>query len=99
MADGERTAWSDERLDEKMAAIDTTHDRIDARLARIEDGLDALRTELHEEVRALRTEMHEEIRALRADFARMQDRLVQIGFGLVVALVGNVAALIVALSS
>jgi hypothetical protein len=87
MADGERTSWTDERLDEKMTAVDTTFDRIDRDL-----------TDLRAEVRALRDELHEDMRLLRADFARMQDRLVQIGFGLVVALIGAVAALIVALS-
>jgi hypothetical protein len=87
MADTERTSWTDERLDEKMTAVDTSFDRIDGAL-----------TDLREEVRALRTDLHEDMRLLRADFARMQDRLVQIGFGLVVALIGAIAALIVALT-
>ena len=43
------------------------------------------------------TDLREEMRLMRADFARLQDRLVQIGFGLVFALVGALAALIIAL--
>jgi hypothetical protein len=92
MTDMERARWSDERLDEKMAAVDTTLERIDANLV-------ALRTELHEEMRATRAEFQEDMRLMRADFSRMQDRLVQIGFGLVIALIGALAALIVALTS
>jgi hypothetical protein len=76
MPDGDRTAWPDPRLDEKMAAVDSTFERIDMHLA----------------------DLREEMRALRSDFARTQDRLVQIGFGLVVALIGAVAALIIALT-
>jgi hypothetical protein len=37
------------------------------------------------------------VRGIRSDFSGMQDRLVQIGFGLVAALIGAVIALIVAL--
>ncbi len=61
--------WTDERLDERVNAMDQTFDRI-----------------------------YDELRGLRSDFAAMQDRLVQIGFGLVFVLVGAMVALIVAVA-
>jgi hypothetical protein len=72
----DRTAWTDERLDEKMAA----HER--------------LFELLHDDLRALR----EEMRGMRSDFARFQDRQVQVGFGLVFVLISALAAGIIAVA-
>jgi DNA anti-recombination protein RmuC len=71
----ERTAWTDERLDERMSAIDQTFDR------------------LHDDLGGIR----DEIRGLRGDFSTLQDRLMQIGFGLVGVLITALVALIIAL--
>ncbi len=71
-----RRAWTDERLDERMAAMDQTVDRIYGEL----EGI------------------RQEIRGLRSDFASLQDRLVQIGFGLVGVLTAALVALTVALA-
>ncbi len=72
----DRSAWTDERLDERMTAIDQTFDR------------------LHDDLSGIR----DEIRALRGDFSALQDRLVQIGFGLVGVLMAALIALIVAVA-
>jgi hypothetical protein len=68
--------WTDERLDEKMASIDQTFERFDARFDRVEA----------------------ELRGLRSDFAALQDRLIQIGFGLAGILVVQMIAVIIALT-
>jgi hypothetical protein len=41
-----RTAWTDERLDEKMVAIEQRLDRIEVRLDRIEARLDQIQDRL-----------------------------------------------------
>ena len=42
--------------------------------------------------------IREELRGLRSDFAALQDRLIQIGFGLAFALVGAMIALVLAVA-
>ena len=71
-----RIAWTDERIDERMSAMDQTFERVHR-------SLDDLR---------------DEVRGLRGDFASLQDRLIQIGFGLVGVLIAALVALIVALA-
>ncbi len=104
----ERSSWPDERLDEKMAAIDQTTDRIYAELGGIRVEMQGMRRELREEMSAMRREFREEMRetrrefqaemqAMRADFSSLQGRLVQIGFGLVGALAMSLTALVVTL--
>jgi hypothetical protein len=53
---------------------------------------------LRDELRLLRTEIHDEFRAMRSDMASMQRQIAQIGWTLVVALIGAIVALIVALA-
>jgi hypothetical protein len=72
----ERSAWSDERLDERMTAVDQSFDRI------------------FQELHGLRDDM----RGLRADFAALQDRLVQISCGLVGVLIAGLVTLVIALA-
>ncbi len=69
-------AWTEERIDEKMTAIDNTFDM------------------LHQDLGGLRDEM----RGMRSDLAQVQDRMIQIGFGLVGVLLAAMIALIVALA-
>ncbi len=49
----ERTEWPDVRLDERMAAIDNTFERIDLSLQRLEDQVGAMRGELTAEMHAI----------------------------------------------
>ena len=49
----ERTEWPDVRLNERMAAIDNTFERIDLSLQRLEDAVDAMRGELTAEIHAI----------------------------------------------
>ena len=82
-----RSAWTDQRLDDKMGVIDST--------------FEMLRDEMHglrEEMRGLRTDISSEIRELRSDFSSLQTTLAQIGFGLVGVLLAAMVALIVALA-
>ena len=72
----ERIAWTDERLDERMAAIDNTFERIFGEFDRV----------------------HAEIAALRGDLNRFQDRMVQVGFGLVTVLIAAIVTIVLALA-
>lgn len=69
-----------------MRGIDRTFDRIG-------DEMAGLRIELREDMRGLRSEMA----GMRSDLARVQDRMIQIGFGLVVALLAALLTAILAL--
>jgi hypothetical protein len=71
----ERTEWPDVRLNERMAAVDNTFERIDLSLQRLEDEMGAMRSELGNEMRAMRGELTAEIHAIN-------HRLTLIGFGL-----------------
>ncbi len=82
----ERIVWTDERLDERMAAIDDTSDRIFAEFAAV-----------RQELRDFRSEFKTEMRELRGDFNRFQDRMVQIGFGLLGVTIASLTAVAVAL--
>ena len=76
----ERSAWTDERLDDLAACFDRTV------------------TLLHEDIRSLRDEMNQGFRELRGDMSALQRQLSQIGWGLVVALIGAIVALVVAVA-
>jgi tetrahydromethanopterin S-methyltransferase subunit B len=84
----ERGAWTDERIEKKISAVDHAFERL-------QDDLGGVR----EELQAMRTEFTEELRGLRSDFSSLQGRLVQIGFGLVGVLISALIALIVALTT
>jgi hypothetical protein len=53
----ERTEWPDVRLDERMAAIDNTLERIGLSLQRLEDEMRAMRSDLGNEMRAMRGDL------------------------------------------
>ena len=92
----ERSAWTDERLNDLAATLDTN-------IKLLHGEVRGLRTEMHEEIGGLRTEMHDgfrdlrgEIRELRGDFSAWQRQIAQIGWALAAALIAAVVALIVA---
>jgi hypothetical protein len=93
-----RSAWTDERLDDKMGGIDSTFEML-------RDEMQGFRTEMRDDMRGLREEMQglrsdlsAEMRDLRSDFTALQTTLVQIGFGLVGVLLAAMVALVVALA-
>ncbi|HWC09023.1 MAG TPA: hypothetical protein VG458_08220 [Solirubrobacterales bacterium] len=97
----ELMAWTDARLEERFAHIDTRFDRLEAvvavkaetrelrkEVARLADEVQTLRDDMTQELRALRTEMTEEFRALRSEMHR--DRR-----GLIIALIALIGAFLV----
>jgi hypothetical protein len=80
-----------------MAAIDNTYERLHDDLGGIREEIRGLRADFSDEFRGLRSDLSDEIRGLRSDFSSLQDRLLQIGFGLVGVLSAALIALIVAL--
>jgi len=77
----ERAAWTDERLNDLA-------NRMDAGFARIDADIRELRVELRSEIGGLRAELRGEIGALRL-------MLLRVGGGIMVGLVGVIAAIFV----
>lgn len=73
----ERTAWTDERLDDLANRMDAGFARVDA------------------EIRELRAEMRAEIGALRAEIGVLRITLLRVGGGIMIGLVGVIAAILV----
>jgi hypothetical protein len=72
----ERSAWTDERLDDLAASMDRN-------FALVRADIGDVRTE---------------IRELRSDLSAWQRQIAQIGWGLAIALIGAIVALIVAVA-
>ena len=72
----ERTAWTDERLDDFARHVDVRFDAVDRRFDRVEA-----------DIRELRAEMV-------AGFSALRSTLIQVGGGMMVGLIGVIAALI-----
>jgi hypothetical protein len=72
-----RNSWTDDRLDDGF-------DRVTADIALLRGETRSLRRELHEEIGSLRKELQQEIRSLHRIF-------LQIGGGVIVALIGVIA--------
>ncbi|TMK63075.1 MAG: hypothetical protein E6G07_02035 [Actinobacteria bacterium] len=94
----ERSAWTDERLNDLAATLDTS-------VKLVHDEIRALREDTRQELRGLREEVREDfrdlrqdIRDLRADFSAWQRQIAQIGWALAAALIGAVVAIIIALA-
>jgi predicted RNase H-like nuclease (RuvC/YqgF family) len=67
----ERARWTDERLDDRMSAIDTTFERV----------FEEMRAERHEfraEMRTFRVEVRAEIHALGERIDRLEQRIDQV---------------------
>ena len=76
----ERTAWTDERLDDFRGTVEARFDHVDTRFDRLEARIDQLSTDLRAEIRELRTA-----------FTRM---LTYIGGGIIFGLLGVITTLI-----
>ena len=76
----ERAAWTDERLDDFTRHVDVRFDAVDRRFDRVETGIRDLRVELVGEFSALRT--------------TMMRGFIGAGSGIIIALIGVIAALI-----
>jgi hypothetical protein len=85
----ERAAWTDERFDDRMSAIDTTFQRVF-------EEMRAERAEFSTEMRELRAEMRAGFAELRAEMIAIHRQVTQIVAGFAIALVGVLAALVVA---
>ena len=100
----ERVRWTDERLDDRMSAIDTSFQRVFDELRADRDSLrtemcadrDSLRTEMCADRDSLRTEMRAGFAEVRSGISALQRQVTQICAGFAVALLGVVAAGIVA---
>jgi hypothetical protein len=92
----ERSAWTDERLDDLAASMDTS-------VKLLREEIQGLRSDIREEFRELRKEFREDSRDLRADFGKLhseffawQRQIAQIGWAFASALIAALVALIVA---
>jgi hypothetical protein len=83
----ERTAWTDERLDDLVHTLNRNFDLL-------REEIHGLRSDVREEIHGLRDDM----RSLREDLSASQRQFAQIGWGLVAALIAALVALILALA-
>jgi uncharacterized coiled-coil DUF342 family protein len=72
----ERAKWTDERIDERMAAIDEKLDRQSDELRMLREEMTACFAELRTEMRELRGEMHGGFAELRAEIVGVHRQLV-----------------------
>ncbi|HEY1236737.1 MAG TPA: hypothetical protein VGE91_00260 [Solirubrobacterales bacterium] len=99
----ERSAWTDERLDDRFDQIDRRFDQVDRRFDRLEsemregfasiraemhDGFAGIRGELQGEVGGVRTELGE----LRAEFASFRNLMFRSYVALAIALIAAIVA-------
>jgi hypothetical protein len=94
----ERAEWPDVRLDERMAAIEHTFERIDHSMRDLGDEIRAVRGDLGDEIRAVRSDLGDEMRAMRSDLTAevraIHHRLTQIGYGLAGILAAGLITLV-----
>jgi hypothetical protein len=88
----ERTKWTDERIDERMAAIDQ---RFDRESEAIRDLGREIR-DLRDEMRSGFSELRAEIAGCRADLWAFQKQVLPIVAGLAIALIGLLGAFVAA---
>jgi hypothetical protein len=81
----ERSAWTDERLDDLAATVDRNFGLLRGDIRGV-----------REELGALREDTHAEFGALRADLSAWQRQIAQIGWALATALIVALVALLVA---
>ena len=85
----ERTAWTDERLDDLSKTMNSRFDRVDGDIRELRTEVRTLRTEL-------RDEFHNEIGGLRVELGgridRLEARMVQFTGGLTIAVIASIAA-------
>lgn len=72
-----RSTWTDSRLDDFAAHTDRRFDAIDRRFDRVD-----------QEIRGLRSELHDEIGGVRAEIGALQRTIIQVGGGLIAAVLG-----------
>jgi hypothetical protein len=105
----ERAAWTDERLDDLAEAMRTGFGRLDQGLrdqrsenrsefaamrTEMLEGFAAVRGEMREEFAAVRGEMRGEFGSLRGEINELRRVMLGVGGGILVALIGVIAAIL-----
>ena len=83
----ERTAWTDERLDDLARRVDAGFDRMDGDIRQLRGKVRGVGDELRGEMRDLRADLRGQIDAVRITMTR-------VGGGMMVGLVGVIAAVL-----
>ncbi len=105
------TAWTDERIDDlatslrplpaEVAKLSEAVDRLSGETRSLREDfmseVRSLREDFMGEVRSLREDFQGETQALRTDLSGSQRQIAHVGWGLVSALVGALAALLIVL--
>jgi hypothetical protein len=92
----ERVKWTDDLIDERMAAIDDKFDRQLEELRALRSEMRSGFSELRAEMRTGFTEMRAEMAAIRSDLWNFQRQALTIVAGLLIALVGLLGAFVAA---
>jgi hypothetical protein len=87
-------AWTDERLDDLARRMDAGFVRLDRDLRDLRAEIGGLRVEMRQEIGGLRQEMGQEVGGLRQEIASLRGTMNRFGIGIMVALVGMIAAIV-----
>jgi hypothetical protein len=90
----ERAAWTDERLDALARRMDAGFERVDRDIRDLRSEVAGLRAEMRGEIGGLRTELGGEIGGLRGEIDALRITLLRVGGGVIVGLVGVIAAVL-----
>jgi hypothetical protein len=99
----ERSAWTDELLDDRFDQIDRRFDQVDRRFDRLEtemrEGFASIRAEMHEGFASIRGELQgvvggvrTELGELRAEFASFRNLMFRSYVALAIALIAAIVA-------
>jgi hypothetical protein len=94
-----RAAWTDERLDDLALRMDAGFARVDADIrelrAEMRQGFAELRAETRQGFASHRSEFKGDLGGLRAEFEALRLTLLRVGGGIMIGLVGVIAAILV----
>jgi hypothetical protein len=88
----ERVAWTDERLDDLSRRMDAGFERVDGELRVLGGRIDALGDRLDGRIDSIGDSLGARIDRLDGRFDALQVTLVRVGGGVIVGLVGVIAA-------
>jgi hypothetical protein len=83
----ERSAWTDERLDDRFDQIDRRFDHVDRDLA-------DLRSEMREGFASMRSEGREEFASVRSEIDALRQTMIRFGGGMLLGFISVLAAIL-----
>ena len=92
----ERTAWTDERLDDLARRMDAGFDRVDADIRELRAEIRNMRTELRGAIVGTRAETRDDIGGLRGEIDALRVTMVRVGGAMMVTMTAGFLSVIAA---